>query len=86
MQDRIEGFFTSFVERFLDALAIFLLMFVAMAAPGFPPDPIVWDVSLGAWIRLATVALGLVLALMVLMLLFPKAFWMASRCFKPLDS
>ncbi len=60
-------------ERFLDALAILLLMGAAIAAPGFPPDPVVWGVSLGAWIQAATVGLGLVSALMVLMLLFPKA-------------
>jgi len=61
------------VERFLDAMAIFLLMLVAIAAPGFPPEPIVWGVSLGVWIRLATMILGLVLSLMVLILIFPKA-------------
>lgn len=59
------------VERFLDGLAIFLFVFVAMAAPGFPEDPVVGASSLGAWIQGATVLLGVLLALMVLMLLFP---------------
>lgn len=59
------------VERFLDSLAIAALLFVAMAAPGFPEDPVVWDMSLAVLIRWFMVALGGLLFIMVLLLLFP---------------
>lgn len=60
------------VERFLDSLAIAALLFVAMAAPGFPQDPVVWDISLAVLIRWFMVGLGGLLLLMVLLLIFPK--------------
>lgn len=60
------------VERFLDSFAIAALLFVAMAAPGFPQDPVVWDVSLTVLIRWFMVGLGALLLLMVLLLIFPR--------------
>jgi uncharacterized protein (TIRG00374 family) len=59
------------VERFLDALTILSLIFVALAAPGFPDQALVNGVSLEVWIRGAFVFLGGVLLFMVLLLLFP---------------
>ncbi len=60
------------VERFLDSLTIAALLFVAISAPGFPENPMVWDVSLSVWIRWFLVALGGLLTFMVLLLVFPK--------------
>jgi uncharacterized protein (TIRG00374 family) len=60
------------VERFLDALTILILVFVALAAPGFPDNPVVGGVSLGVWLRGALVFLGGVLLFMILLLLFPR--------------
>jgi uncharacterized protein (TIRG00374 family) len=69
----ISGAFGSLVvERFLDSLTIAALLFVAIAAPGFPENPMVWDVSLSVWIRWFLVALGGLLTFMVLLLVFPK--------------
>ena len=53
----ISGAFGSLVvERFLDSLTIAALLFVAISAPGFPENPMVWDVSLSVWIRWFLVA------------------------------
>lgn len=72
-QVSISGAFGSLVvERFLDSLTIAALLFVAMAAPGFPEDPVVWDVSLAIWIRGFMVVLGGLLVFMVLLLAFPR--------------
>ncbi|MBT8396136.1 MAG: flippase-like domain-containing protein [Gemmatimonadetes bacterium] len=60
------------VERFLDALTILALVFVALSAPGFPDQAVVSGVSLEVWIRGVMVVLGGVLLFMVLLLLFPK--------------
>ena len=69
----ISGAFGSLVvERFLDSLTIAALLFVAISAPGFPENPMVWDVSLSVWIRWFLVALGGLLTFMVLLLVFPK--------------
>jgi len=69
----VSGAFGSLVvERFLDSLTIAALLFVAIAAPGFPENPVVWGASLGVWIRLFLVALGILLAFMILLLLFPR--------------
>ena len=69
----VSGAFGSLVvERFLDSLTIAALLFVAIAAPGFPENPVVWGASLGVWIRLFLVALGVLLFFMVLLLLFPR--------------
>ncbi len=59
------------VERFLDALTILLLVFVALAAPGFPDHAVVSGVSLQVWLRGASILLGVILIFMVLLLLFP---------------
>ena len=69
----VSGAFGSLVvERFLDSLAIAALLFVALAAPGFPEDPRVWDLSLAVWIRGILVLLGILLAGMILLLAFPR--------------
>lgn len=69
----ISGAFGSLVvERFLDSLTIAALLFVAIAAPGFPENPVVWDVSLSIWIRWFLVALGGLLLFMVFLLVFPR--------------
>ncbi len=60
------------VERFLDALTILVLVFVALSAPAFPDRAVVSGVSLEAWIRGALVLLGGVLLFMILLLLFPR--------------
>ncbi|MFC1661702.1 lysylphosphatidylglycerol synthase transmembrane domain-containing protein [Gemmatimonadota bacterium] len=60
------------VERFLDSLAILGLLFVAMAAPGFPSEPMVGDVSLNGIISVVTLLLGTLLAGMVVLLIFPQ--------------
>ena len=68
----VSGAFGSLVvERFLDGFAIVLFMFVAMGAPGFPSDFAGQDLPLNGIIRTAMVILGALLALMILMLLFP---------------
>ncbi len=69
----VSGAFGSLVvERFLDMLTIAALLFVAISAPGFPEDPVVWGASLGVLIRWLLVALAVLLVLMILLLLFPR--------------
>lgn len=69
----VSGAFGSLVvERFLDSLTISALLFVAIASPGFPENPVVWDLSLGVWIRGFLLVLGGLLVLMVLLLVFPR--------------
>ena len=69
----VSGAFGSLVvERFLDSFTIAGLLFVAIAAPGFPEHPVVWDVSLGVWIRGFLLLLGALLLLMLLLLVFPR--------------
>jgi len=69
----VSGAFGSLVvERFLDSLTIAALLFVAAAAPGFPEDPVVWDVSLGVWLRGFLMLLGALLLLMMVFLAFPR--------------
>jgi hypothetical protein len=69
----VSGAFGSLVvERFLDSLTIAALLFVAIAAPDFPENPVVWDLSLGVWIRGVVVLLGVLLLLMVVLLVFPR--------------
>lgn len=69
----ISGAFGSLVvERFLDSLTIAALLFVAIAMPGFPDDPVVWDVSLAIWLRGFMVVLGALLLFMILLLAFPR--------------
>ena len=60
------------VERFLDSFAIAALLFLAMAAPGFPESPVVWDISLTVLIRWFMAALGGLLLFMVVLLIFPR--------------
>ncbi len=69
----VSGAFASLVvERFLDGLTIVSLLFLAMAAPGFPEEPSMGEISLVAVIQGVTLILGALLAAMVLMLLFPR--------------
>jgi hypothetical protein len=69
----VSGAFGSLVvERFLDMLSIAALLFVALAAPGFPEDPRVWELSLGVWVQGIVILLGALLAAMALLLLFPR--------------
>lgn len=69
----VSGAFASLVvERFLDGLAIVCLMFVAMAAPGFPAELPAGNGALGGVIRTALVVLALFLGFMVVLLLFPR--------------
>jgi len=71
----VSGAFASLVvERFLDGLIIVFLMFVAMAAPGFPSEIPSTEASLGGIIQGVTVLLGVLLASMVLLLVFPRPF------------
>lgn len=69
----VSGAFGSLVvERFLDMLTIAALLFVAISAPGFPDNPVVWGASLGVLIRWFLIALAVLLVFMVLLLLFPR--------------
>ena len=69
----VSGAFGSLVvERFLDTFTIAALLFVAIAAPGFPENPVVREVSLGVWIRGVLVILGALLLLMTFLLVFPR--------------
>jgi len=69
----VSGAFGSLVvERFLDTFTIAALLFVAIAAPGFPENPMVREVSLGVWIRGVLVILGALLLLMTFLLVFPR--------------
>lgn len=61
------------VERFLDGLIIVTYLFVAIAVPGFPSNPSLGDVSLGAVIQATTLLLAAVLGFMVLLLVFPNS-------------
>lgn len=71
----VSGAFASLVvERFLDGLIIVFLMFVAMAAPGFPSEFLSNEASLGGVIEGVTILLGILLASMVLLLIFPRPF------------
>jgi uncharacterized protein (TIRG00374 family) len=68
----VSGAFGSLVvERFLDSLAIATLLFVAIAAPGFPDNPVVWGASLGVWIRWFLFFLGGLLVFMMVLLAIP---------------
>ena len=76
----VSGAFGSLVvERFLDSLTITALLFVAMAAPGFPENPVVRDVSLGVWLQGVLFLLGGLLFLMVLLLVFPRPLVKAAE-------
>jgi uncharacterized protein (TIRG00374 family) len=76
----VSGAFGSLVvERFLDSLTIVALLFVAIAAPGFPDHPTVLDVSLEVWIRGILVLLGGLLVFMVLLLVFPTPLVRAAE-------
>jgi len=76
----VSGAFGSLVvERFLDSLTIAALLFIAIAAPGFPDNPVVREVSLGVWLRGVLFLLGAVLFLMVLLLLFPRPLVKAAE-------
>ncbi len=69
----VSGAFGSLVvERFLDGFAIVLFMFLAMGSPGFPSALSGQDFPLTGIIRTAMVVLSGLLALMILMLLFPR--------------
>jgi len=69
----VSGAFGSLVvERFLDSLTIAALLFVAIAAPGFPENPVLRGVSLGVWIRGVLLLLGALLLLMTFLLVFPR--------------
>jgi uncharacterized protein (TIRG00374 family) len=69
----VSGAFGSLVvERFLDSLTIAALLFIAMAIPGFPDNPVVWGASLGILIRGFLVFLGVLLFFMVFLLVFPR--------------
>jgi uncharacterized protein (TIRG00374 family) len=68
----VSGAFGSLVvERFLDSLAISALLFLAIAAPGFPDNPVVWGAALGVWIRWFLLVLGGLLIFMVTLLVVP---------------
>ena len=76
----VSGAFGSLVvERFLDTLTIAVLLFVAIAFPGFPENPTVWDLSLGVWIRGFLLLLGSLLLLMGLLLVFPRPLVKAAE-------
>jgi len=76
----VSGAFGSLVvERFLDSLAITALLFVAIATPGFPENPVVWDLSLGVWIRGFLSLLGALLLLMAILLVFPRPLVRAAE-------
>jgi uncharacterized protein (TIRG00374 family) len=59
------------VERFLDSFAIAALLLVALSAPGFPENPVVWGLALGDLIRWFLVLLGALFVFMMLLLAFP---------------
>lgn len=68
----VSGAFASLVvERFLDSFTIASLLFLAIAAPGFPENPVVWGASLAVLMRGFLVVLGGLLVFMVLLLVFP---------------
>jgi uncharacterized protein (TIRG00374 family) len=78
----VSGAFASLVvERFFDGLAIVFFMFVAMGSPGFPSELPTGDVSLAGVIRGVMIILGILLAFMVLLLLFPKPVVRLAECF-----
>lgn len=70
----VSGSFGSLVvERFLDSLTLLLLVLVAMAAPGFPSDTSLGDLSLGVLLRGVILLLGALLAGMLALVLFPAS-------------
>jgi glycosyltransferase 2 family protein len=68
----VSGSFGSLVvERFLDGLTLLLFVLLVMAAPGFPADASAGDLSPGVLVRGVTLVLGVLLAAMVALVLFP---------------
>ncbi len=63
------AFATLVVERFMDGVAILILLFVAVGSPGFPADALPGPVVQG--IRTVSLLLGLILAGTVLLIFFP---------------
>jgi len=66
------------VERFLDGVAIFLLLVVAILHPSFPSDAMVGGQPLMHVVLVVVGALGAVLGFLTLLVLFPRALvrWM----------
>lgn len=67
------GAFASLVvERFLDAVTILGLLLVAIGLPSFPAGVLVLEGPLGAGIRAAVILLGLMVAGLLALLLWPR--------------
>ena len=62
------------VERFLDGVAVFSLLLVALLHPSFPSDATLAGQSLSAVVTTVTLLLGGVLGGLLLLLLFPALF------------
>ncbi len=60
------------VERFLDAVALLLLMFVALASPSFPADATVAGEPIALAVQGVMLMVGLVLAAIVVFLVWPR--------------
>ena len=68
------------VERFLDAVAILLLLMVALAAPSFPGSATVAGQPIGGAIAGVLLLMGGLLALLLFLLFWPRGFmWVAER-------
>ena len=64
------AFATLVVERFLDGVAILLLLVVAVLSPSFPAETLPDDLLLG--IRVVSAALGIVLIATIILVVFPR--------------
>ncbi len=62
------------VERFLDAVAVFSLLMVALLHPSFPTEATVAGRSIGDLVTAVVVLVGAVMVAVVTLLLFPRLF------------
>ncbi len=60
------------VERFLDGVAVFSLLMIALLHPSFPSGATVAGQPIGSFVTLIVVLMGVVLGFLLVLILFPK--------------
>ncbi|TVP58879.1 MAG: UPF0104 family protein [Gemmatimonadales bacterium] len=72
------------VERFLDAVAVFSLLAIAVLHPSFPVDATVAGRPIGSFFVILVSGLGVLLAAILVLLLLPRLFLRIARLFSRL--
>lgn len=67
------------VERFLDAIAVFSLLAIAVLHPSFPAEATVAGHPIGSFVLILMAGLGALLAAILLLLLLPRLFLRLAR-------